>query len=290
VRSRRALGAVAIVVVAIFPGSAAGAATSVEAGWWTTSPMAAAPDAPPDALVMQGGSGLDNPFAYAAVGYALSSGETPTRVKLTVSPNSASTPNSTLTVCPLTEPFTPAQGGASGEAPAYDCGTKATSAPSDDGNTYTFDVAALARGGALSLAILPSASTDRVVIARPQLESLESTSAGGAGTAIAEFTPSTESGTGPTTFGPTGPASGSFDVPSPPAPNVPGPAVGADTSREGRDQALPVASPITTASSDDGSAVPAFVLVGLVLLAAALWLSAGSLAGAAEPAEETIDP
>lgn len=287
-RSRRTLAAVGVVVVSIFPGSSAEAATSVQAGWWTTAPMATAPDAPADGLVLQGGPDFDNPFAYAAVEYALLSGESPSSVTLTIAPNSATTPNATLTVCPLTEPFTPAQGGASGEAPAYDCGTKVTAAAASDGTTYTFDVAALAGEGTLAIAILPGASTDRVVLSRPQLDSLQSTNSGGSGASTAKFSPSTDSGA--ESFGPTGPASGSLDVPGLPAPNVPGPASGPDTAREGRaEAALPAASPITTTGKDDDSAVPTFVLIGLVLLATALWLSAGSLGSSTETTDVTAD-
>jgi hypothetical protein len=222
------------------------------------------------------------------VGYTLSGGETPSSITLTVAPNSATTPNSTLTVCPLTEPFTPAQGGGGGEAPTYDCATKATAAPSSDGTTYTFDVAALAGDGALALAILPGASTDRVVLARPQFDSLQSTNPGVSGATTAELAPTTDPGPG--SFEPTGPATGSLDVPGLPAPNVPGPASGPDTARDGRaEEALPAASPITTAGSDDDSALPTFVLIGLVLLAAALWLSAGSLGSSTETTEVAAD-
>jgi len=289
VRSRRALAVVGVVVVStIFPASSAGAATSVQTGWWTTAPMATAPDAPEDGLVLQGGPDFDNPFAYAAVEYALLSGESPSSVKLTIAPSSATTPNATLTVCPLTEPFTPVQGGASGEAPAYDCGTKVTAAPSSDGTTYTFDVAALAGDGALAFAILPGASTDRVVLSRPQLESLQSTNRAGSGTATGEPSSSTDSGTG--SFEPTGPASGSLDVPGLPAPEVSTSVAGSDTARSGRaEAALPAASPVTAVGSDDDSAVPTFVLVGLVLLAAALWLSAGSLGSSTETTEVAAD-
>ena len=49
----------------------------------------------------------------------------------------------TLALCPLTEAFTPAQGGPMADAPAYDCERSVDAAASGDGTTYTFEVAAL---------------------------------------------------------------------------------------------------------------------------------------------------
>src|SRR5438034_9247664 len=101
-------------------GPAAHAASSVEAGWWTMSPVAAAPDAPADALVVQGGSDASHPFAYAAIAYALAPGATPQSLTLTIAKGSASTRNAKLTLCPLTDAFTPAQGGPMADAPHFD--------------------------------------------------------------------------------------------------------------------------------------------------------------------------
>jgi hypothetical protein len=137
------------------------------------------------------------------------------------------------------------------------------------------------------LAIIPGASTDRVVLARPQVDSLESTNRGGS-ESTTEFS-SSDSGTVTETFGPTGPATGSLDVPGLPSPEVPGPEAGDDAARNSSDEALPAASPIRAADTDDDSAVPTLMLLGLALLAAVLWLSAGSLGGTADAAETAID-
>lgn len=256
--------------------SAAVAATTAEAGWWTSAPVAAAPDAADDGLLVQGGSSADEPFAYAAVAYALAAGETPTSLTLTVAEGSASTPNASLALCPLTDSFSAEQGGSMADAPEFDCSTKATASPSDDGSSYAFsDLAGLARDGTLAVAMLPTAPTDRVVITHPGPDALQTTA-----TAASTDGPqsSFESGNDVATFGTSAlPAQSSFDVPAPPAPAVAAPDA-AETAASGDRQS--VAAPATfraqpTGTSDDRSWVPAVLFVGLFLLAATLWLSLG---------------
>lgn len=58
------------------------------------------------------------------------------------------------------------------DAPNYDCRQAVTSGASQDGSTYRFDVRKLVAEGVLAIALLPSSSTDRVVIARPDESSL----------------------------------------------------------------------------------------------------------------------
>lgn len=139
------------------------AATVEAAGWWTATPLALAPDAPGDALVVEGG--VTEPRSYAAVRYALAPSERTVSLTLSLAPGSASTPNSTLRLCPLSELFRPVRGGPIADAPDFDCATSVEVAPAGDGRSYTFDVAGLVVGDELAVAVLPTAATDRVVLA-----------------------------------------------------------------------------------------------------------------------------
>lgn len=268
------LAAVAVLVLSPVRTSAA---TSVQAGWWTTVPAATAPDAPADGLVLEGGPDLAHPVAFAAVNFSIATGTTPSRLKLDVAPNTATTPNASITVCPLTKPFKPAQGGSMSDAPTYDCSTKATAAASSNGSSYTVDVGNLIRNGALSIALLPSSVTDRVVLSKPSAGSLQA--AGGAGFAT------------PSAAGKSAPASpsASGSAPNASASHVsvrPTPSAGATSPAAGA--AAPASAPAAAAAprnasaqtvaakSDGRSRLPALAFVGLAALAAALWLSAGA--------------
>jgi hypothetical protein len=153
------------------------AVSSVRAGWWTSAPVALAPDASPDQLVVQGGTDPAAPVSYAAMAFELEEGELPSSVRLEVAPGSASTPNAVLTACPLsTTEFDAARGGPITDAPAHDCATSVTVEPEEgDIVTYVFDVSAFASSGILAIAVLPTAVSDRVVLAVPTTSSLEST-------------------------------------------------------------------------------------------------------------------
>jgi hypothetical protein len=117
----------AAVTVAVLAPATAEAAEITASGWWTTTPVAVAPDAQ-GGLVVQGGPQADQPVSYAAVQFTLENGETASALSLTTAPSSGSTPGTTLTVCPLTDSFAPADGGAMADAPRYDCSSKASSA------------------------------------------------------------------------------------------------------------------------------------------------------------------
>src|SRR5437660_854289 len=83
----------------------------------------ASPPAPPDVpgndLLIQGGGG-GAPPAFAAVLYELGPGSTVTNLTLTIAPNSAMTPSTTLQICPLLQPINhPEQGGPMSDAPPY---------------------------------------------------------------------------------------------------------------------------------------------------------------------------
>jgi len=196
---------------------AASAEAPDQSGWWTSAPVAVAPDAPSDGLVVQGGQDTNQPTSFAAVSYALS-GATAEKLKLTVASGSASTPSATLALCPLsTSGFSPAQGGSSSDAPKFDCTNKVTAAPSSDGTTYTFDVASLVRSEALAVAIVPTTSTDRVVFQKPDDSSLQTSAA-----ASSDFTSSDSSSfTTPDASSP--PSETSLDLSTAPVPSASSP-------------------------------------------------------------------
>jgi hypothetical protein len=154
------------------------AASSVRAGWWTTTPAPLAPDASAEQLVLQGGVDPAAPVSYAAIAFELDAGEVPTTVRLDVVPNSASTPNAVLTACPLTTAaFDAARGGPGADAPAYDCATSVTAEPrAGELTTYEFGVGAFAASGTLAFAVLATNVADRVVLAVPGASALQSTS------------------------------------------------------------------------------------------------------------------
>jgi hypothetical protein len=267
-------------------GSGAWGQASVESGWWTTAPVAVAPDAPDDGLVIQGGPAAGQPLAFAAVGYAAASGAVPTSLELTVASGSATTPGATLAVCPLTTSFFPEQGGDAANAPKYDCATKVTASPSDDGSTYTFDVSSLGQEDGLAVAVIPTMATDRVIFQHPDESSFEVTetttsdSFDSAGSS-SEFSGSEDFST---------PGDASFDLPASSTSDVGLPSTSTDvagsetpttqapaaagTSGSGRQTFQQAAS--SRDAGDDGWArlrVP--LLVALALAAAGLWFAAG---------------
>ena len=187
---KRVLFAAVIVIASIgLAGSAARADAPRDVGWWTaTNPggLPAAPPAPPDVkagdLLIQGGGG-GAPTAYAALLYELDPGAAAGNLNLTIDPNGATTPSTTLQVCPLLQPINhPEQGGPLTDAPPYNCAHKATAAPSTDGK-YQFNAADLMSNGLVAVAILPTGPVDRVVLSAPDANSL-TTQAGPAGSPL----------------------------------------------------------------------------------------------------------
>jgi hypothetical protein len=149
---------------------AASAAEQVAQGWWTTSgalrvPAAViAPDVPADGLLVEGGP--SGPLAYAALAGTLPGDSA---LVLDVAPDSVTTADVPIQVCPLVSPsFTPAQGGSLEDAPAYDRARCAMVTPSS--GRYRIEMAAVAPDGALAIALVPATATDRVVLAKPVFE------------------------------------------------------------------------------------------------------------------------
>ncbi len=269
---------------------AASAAAPAAAGWWTSlnpgsvlgSPTPPPPpDVPSDGLLVEGGAD-STPTAFAAVVYELSPGTAAGKLTLTIAANSATTPASTLQVCPLSNPAIIVEhGGPMADAPTYNCSAKLTAAPSTDGSRYVVDVARLVVDGVLAVAVLPTSQTDRVVLAAPDASSLTTTaSAVPNGTGTETPAPEADVGTAPPPLGPDVPPAVGVVAPSAPgaagapaatplAPQVAAPAV--TTAPPFR------ASSFTPASHATRPVAVVLVIAGL-LAAGALWEGAGRAA------------
>jgi hypothetical protein len=69
--------------------------------------------------------------------------------------------------CPVTGPFRPVENGPLSDVPPFDCATSEVATLSADGASIGFShLAAMVRGGSLSIVLLPGAA-DRVVLTRP---------------------------------------------------------------------------------------------------------------------------
>ena len=285
----------AALAVGLVAGPAVGAAESVVSGWWTNAPVALAPDVPSGQLLVQGGP--DEPLAYAGMSFALADGERAQSLVLSVAPESASTPGSTLQLCPLTAPATEAAGEAAADGPAYDCATSVR-AEASDGPTYEFDVTQIGSASGLDVAVVPTAPTDRVVLTAPTVDDL--VVSGGTATADPGLgTGFTTPGPPPSSGGGAGSGtSGSFDAggsftPTPsatsgldlPAADAGAGAVADPAGADGDVETLPVASATPFETSQAGSTgsggspgLP-LIVVALTAGAAICW----ALAGRARP-------
>lgn len=259
---------VAVSVVLCMTPAASFADASPQSGWWTTAPAATAPDVPAGGILVQGGPTADRPLAFGAVDFVLTPNKAPGVLTLAVAANSATTPNASITACPLTKTFSAAAGGPMADAPTFDCSAKATATRSADGKIFTIDTATLARNNAVAVALLPTVVTDRIVLDKPD------------GSALS-------------TSGPSGPVTSSGVITS--SPVNPSPAVGT-TGRTpvapGTPAAAPAATPaaqpapaaasgapravVTRATSGAKSSKVGFAFIALLVLTAALWLFAGN--------------
>jgi hypothetical protein len=235
-----------VVMSATLIGSARAAAPDLQ-GWWTAGipvvgvPLPAPPDVPADGLLVQGGADAASPTAYAALVFQL---ETSTvargQLTLNVSASSAAVPGSQLQLCPLTTTlFSPEQGGAWADAPAYSCATQIAGTASQDGHSYRFAVEGLVVDGVLAVAVVPTAPTDRVVLAHPGADALSTVVAvptagpGTTGPSSPGSSPWTDATPRPATENAAGiaplPDQGSVTGAAGPAPHVaPQPSAGAD--------------------------------------------------------------
>lgn len=170
------MGAVTL-LASISIGGPARAEVPVAQGWWESSPAglpATAADVPAHGLLVEGsatssnGSADRSPFAFAALVYPVQTRQTATTLTLEVASRSATTPGSDLQLCPLVDgSFAAQQGGPMADAPAFSCRGSVSGGPSPNGATYSFPVSSLVIDGRLAVAVLPTAATDRVVLAQP---------------------------------------------------------------------------------------------------------------------------
>jgi hypothetical protein len=160
-------------------------ATEVVGGWWTAAAPAAgvpgvlaAPDAPADGLVVQGGSPEVGPVSYAALAFAYEPGNAPTTLKLPLASGAVAV-GTALRACIVTGAVWPAQGAPLADGPTYDC-TRSTPA-TVAGDAVTFDVTELETApGELKVALLADGPSDRMVFAKPTVDVLALTAASAA--------------------------------------------------------------------------------------------------------------
>ena len=298
-RSRLVIPAVVGPFAAVVLSTPAVAASSVQSGWWTSAPVAVAPDVGADQLLVQGGSDASQPVAYAGISFALAPGEVPQKLALMVAPNSATTPSTALALCRLTVPATAAHGDASSGGPPFDCSTKVQAAPSSTGGQYEFDVSRLGTEGALNVAVLPTQSTDRVVLAKPNVAALQTTPTTSASSPSVGFTDSgggfsgastdvVGAGQSDTSITSTSPLSG-LDTSGTTAGVVssPGPAPAVNASAGNTPPAVRLTTPAASHRSSDSHALTPFAFGAMAVGAMAMWALAGqrSPEEAGEPAE-----
>jgi hypothetical protein len=248
---------------------------------------------PSNGLLIEGGAttssgaGNSGASAYAALIYDVPDGATLGKLNLTVAPNSATTPSTTLELCPLTtQSFQAEEGGPMSDAPSYNCSNNITAAQAS--SAYVFDVSSLVSSGALAVAILPTSPADRVVLSQPGTKSLDVQPA-------PDTTVASPPGSGsPSGFGSSWPTdTGTAVGAAPTAPFVsalpltpsssaaPEPLLAQPRSTQG----APVANPSTqnsdralvasaSTSTEPRAWVGVIFLVAL-LLAAALWMASG---------------
>lgn len=286
--SRRIFAFVSATVVVVATGGApAFADAPTAAGWWTvtgaSTPVAVGaggPDVPTGGLVVESGGSAATPVAIAALSYqtAPAAGASAT-LTLAVAPNSATTPSSSLEVCPLTGPatFKPADGGSMSDAPKYDCAHHVTAAVSSGGDSFSFDLSSLLDGSPVAVAVLPAADVERVVLAKPDQNSLTTGSASPA--PVSNWTPtdsSSSSGSSTSSGGAPVAASG----PGTPAAVDPSSAVGSPAA------ASTAADPTAMAAADPTGSVTAAPSAGATpSMAAAPSASGGAPAtGSGSPA------
>jgi hypothetical protein len=310
------VGAVASGIVVLVAVPLASAAAPDQQGWWTSTnpgglPTTAPSDVPPDGLLVQGGP--QAPTAYSALSYLGIGDVTAAKLTLTVAPNTLTTSGAKLQVCRLKGSFSPEQGGPSADAPAYDC-NKPVSGTADANGHFSLDVTALVSGGELSVALLPSAPTDRVVLSKPDAGSLTlqvsastaPTSTAGAG-ALTTSAPVAGPATTPaaTTAAPVADQGAALAPPALPAaqatmtaPNAPVPVVaGSPQPATDSTEAAPItayaadSAPAAVSSSGDSalSRALAGVLIAALVLAVALWAFAGNGARAESAASTAAD-
>jgi hypothetical protein len=249
-RRRAALLAVSLTLVTFGAGGPAGAedARVADAGWWWRAQtsvgvgLLAPPTVQPGQLLVQGAP--DGPAALAAVRYTLPAGSQGATLALRVAEGGQPGPGAVVLACPPTGPWFGEDAGAWESRPEADCASSVPGMPSDDGQTWSFELDLLRTEDALDVILVPGSvegldvvgSTFSITFERPDAGDLTVGSSGGELEApdledIAPVAPASDPG---------GPAS---------APD----AGGFDLSPGGFSSPAPASPPIPDAPSLDGS-------------------------------------
>jgi hypothetical protein len=229
-------------------------------------------------------------------------GATVAKLTLAVAANTVTTPSTTLELCPLTiQSFQSEQGGPMSDAPSYNCTNNVTAAQAS--NAYQFNVSSLVSSGFLSLAILPTSPTDRVVLSQPDAQSLPVQAS--SDTTVASPADTGSSGSfgstpGADTGSSAGAASAPLNLPSDTSGATPFPTGAAATPVASAPLSPTLAQPKTTTNPSTPGVNAALVApaassagpkpwIGVIflvalLVAAALWTGAGRSPNAEQPA------
>jgi hypothetical protein len=243
-----ALLALSLALVTIGSGGPVGAqgaqeARVADAGWWwrAQTPLGvgllAPPTVQPGQLLVQGAP--DGPLAVAAVRYSLPTGSRGATLTLRVADGGG--PGAVVLACPPASPWFGQDAGAWEGRPEADCSSSVPGMPSDDGETWSFELDLLRTEDELDVVLVPGSvegvevvgSTFSVTFERPAAEDLSVSGAGDGFVApdpgdLAEVQPSpgapgVDPGQGAGSFDA---SPGGFAAPAPAPPPVPAPAAG----------------------------------------------------------------
>ena len=261
--------------------SADGGATLKAQGWWSQVPAAvAAPNASKGQLVVEGNPKDKNGTAYSAVRYDAGEGNSVSTLTLKVGSNGDTGGSSAVVLaCQTGSAWSPVDGGDYAAAPQVTAKC-ATGKRSQDGASWTFDLATLQTGSVVDVAIVPgmdpmtkTPSTFSLVFDPPSDSSLATAPA----SAGSSSTPVTSSASTPVTFAsPSGattgaPPGGAVHPPTAPTatPAIPSAKIGETATSPARqaDNPAPVNS-ITpsTASSSKPNKTMGYIVLALAVL------------------------
>jgi hypothetical protein len=192
-RRRAALLALSLTLVAFGTGGPAGAedARLADAGWWWRAQssvgvgLLAPPTVQPGQLLVQGAP--DGPVAVAAVRYALPAGSQGATLTLRVAEGGRPGPGAVVLACPPSGTWSGEDAGAWESRPEADCASSVPGMPSDDGETWSFELDLLRTDDALDVVLVPGSvegldvvgSTFGITFERPASDDLTVAGSGG---------------------------------------------------------------------------------------------------------------
>jgi hypothetical protein len=254
----------------------ASAVGTVTSGWWTTAPVALAPDIEADEVLVATALDAARPLSYAAFSFALETGEVPTSLVLTVGDGLALTEGAAFALCPLLTPASAAAGAPAAEGPGFDCTVALIAGtPVDDGSAFTFDLTMLAPAGSLDVAVVATTPLTRVIFSRPDATAL---TVNEAAPVQEEAAPAPDSP--PATVAPSTPAGSGGSTPTPTRPTATIPAVvpgSASPSPALPASAVAAQQPVAPVPLDEAPPwlVASLLPVVAVVVAGGLWIWAG---------------